>query len=134
MYQKEFAERLVAREGKNYSRLSVMAYSKADIEILEIVPKKAFRPVPKVDSCIVKVVPIGKRFDLDYEIFDRVVKFLFAHRRKKIKNSIAVLGPLAREAAEKTGVADRRVEEISPEKIAELCKYLEDKNEMEKNI
>ncbi|MEM1514200.1 MAG: 16S rRNA (adenine(1518)-N(6)/adenine(1519)-N(6))-dimethyltransferase RsmA [Candidatus Thermoplasmatota archaeon] len=134
MYQKEFAERLVARGGKNYSRLSVMAYSKADIEILEIVPKKAFRPIPKVDSCIVKILPIGKRFDVNEKIFEKVVRFLFAHRRKKIKNSLALAGLLSKEEAEKIDVAELRVEEISPEKIAEICKFLEERNGVEKNI
>ncbi|MBC7080731.1 MAG: ribosomal RNA small subunit methyltransferase A [Thermoplasmatales archaeon] len=134
MYQKEFAERLVARDGKNYSRLSVMVYSKADVEILEFVSRKAFRPTPKVDSCIVKIVPIGKRFSIDDKIFEEVVRVLFSHRRKKIKNSLSLCGLLSKEEAEKIDVADLRVEELSPEKIAEICRIVEEKNEMEKNI
>ncbi len=134
MYQKEFAERLVAKKGKNYSRLSVMVYSKANVEILEIVSRKAFRPIPKVDSCIVKILPIGKRFSVDDKIFEEVVKVLFAHRRKKIKNSLSISGLLPREEAEKIDAAELRVDEISPEKIAEICKIVERKNEMEKNI
>ncbi len=122
MYQKEFAERLVAKPGsKEYSRLSVMVYYKADCEILEYVPKKAFYPVPKVDSCIVKIIPIGKRFDVNEKIFEKVVKILFSHRRKKIKNALKLHG-----IDKEVPYGDRRVEEIEPEKIVEICKALEE--------
>ncbi len=119
MYQKEFAERMVAKAGsKNYSRLSVMVYYKADCELLEYVPKEAFRPIPKVDSCIVKIVPIGKRFNVNEKLFEKVVRILFSHRRKKIKNALKHEVPYG----------DMRVEQIEPEKIAEICNFLENEN------
>jgi len=127
MYQKEFAERLAAKPGsRQYSRLSVMAYAKADVEILETVPKKAFRPVPKVDSCIVKIVPIGKRFEVNEKLFKRVVKALFAHRRKKIKNALLLEGLIDKEKAIPFG--EERIEHIEPEKIVEICKVIESGN------
>jgi len=121
MYQKEFAERLVAGAGnKNYSRLSVMAYYKADWKILEEVPRHAFCPIPKVSSCIVSVKPIGKRFDVDEKAFSMVVGYLFRHRRKKIKNALKLEGL----DVEKMPFADMRVEKLQPEEIAELTNFL----------
>jgi len=56
MYQKEFADRLVAKPGDGgYSRLSVMASYTADWDVLEIIPPSAFRPRPRVNSAIVRV-------------------------------------------------------------------------------
>ncbi len=122
MYQKEFAERMVAKPGsREYSRLSVMVYYRADCEILEHVPKEAFRPKPKVDSCIVKIIPIGKRFDVDEALFERVTRALFSHRRKKIKNALVMEGIIEKEEIAKLPFMDKRVEQLPPEEIAELC-------------
>lgn len=127
MYQKEFAERLVAKAGdKNYSRLSIMAHYKADFEILEHVPKEAFRPVPKVDSCIVKIIPIGRRFKVDEKLFEKVVKALFTHRRKKIKNALLMDGIIKKEHVNMLPYMERRVEQVEAEKIAELCNKIKE--------
>ena len=121
MYQKEFASRLVAKPGsKEYSKLSVMAYYKANFELLEEVPPKAFRPIPKVSSCIVKVVPIGRRFDVDEKIFYRVTDALFKHRRKKIKNALSIEGF----DFDTIPYGEKRVEQLEPEKIAYIANYL----------
>lgn len=127
MYQKEFAERMVAIPGtKNYSRLSVMVYYRADCFLLEKVPKSAFYPVPKVDSYMVKIIPVGRRFEVDENLFERVVKSLFCHRRKKIKNSLVIDGLLSKEDAEKIIYGDRRGDSLTPEEIAELCMKMEE--------
>lgn len=127
MYQKEFAERLVAKPGsKKYGRLSVMAYYKADCEILEYVPKEAFFPKPEVDSCIVKLTPIGKRFNVNEKLFDKVVKALFGHRRKKIKNALLLDKLVEKNEVERLPYMDMRAEQLEPEKIAELCNKIEE--------
>ena len=49
MFQKEFALRMTARPGsKDYGRLAMVVGFFCQIEILESVPRKAFRPVPEV--------------------------------------------------------------------------------------
>lgn len=127
MYQKEFAERMIATPGtKNYSRLTVMVYYRADCFLLERVPRNAFYPVPKVDSYIVKIIPVGKRFEIDENLFEKVVKSLFSHRRKKIKNSLVIDGLLRKEDAEKIIYGDRRGDSLTPEEIAELCMEIEE--------
>ncbi|MEE8168242.1 MAG: 16S rRNA (adenine(1518)-N(6)/adenine(1519)-N(6))-dimethyltransferase RsmA [Candidatus Hydrothermarchaeales archaeon] len=87
-YQREFAERLIAKPGtKNYSRLSVATYYRARAEILEYIPRQAFYPVPKVASAIVELVPRRKILEVNEGVFSRVLKGLFSHRRKSVANA-----------------------------------------------
>ncbi|MCJ7571876.1 MAG: 16S rRNA (adenine(1518)-N(6)/adenine(1519)-N(6))-dimethyltransferase RsmA [Candidatus Thermoplasmatota archaeon] len=91
IYQKEFAERIVAKPGsKKYSRLSVNVYYKSECSLLRIVSKNVFYPMPKVDSAIVKLIPRKTpAFYVENEkFFKDFVNVMFSHRRKKIKNII----------------------------------------------
>ena len=134
MYQEEFANRMVAKcQDKDYSRLSVNVYFRADCRILETVPKKAFYPEPKVNGAIVKLVPREPPFSVkDEKMFFKVVNSLFAQKRKKIKNSLMSLisaelkkqgvfsKHILQEIINKIPYKDERVKELSPEKIAQL--------------
>ena len=114
LYQKEFANRLVAKSGKDYSRLSVNIYYKCDTRIIKEVPRTAFFPVPKVDSALVELMPVKKRFSvMDEKLFFTIVEKLFSQRRKKIKN---ILGNVPHK--------DKRVEEITPRQIAEISDFI----------
>jgi 16S rRNA (adenine1518-N6/adenine1519-N6)-dimethyltransferase len=133
MYQKEFAERLMASEGsKDYSRLSVNVYYRAESEILETVPRTSFYPQPKVDAAIVRITPRRPPFEVtDEDHFFRVVKALFTHRRKQIQNSLVLewrnLSDSRESMAEfASGMpnAHRRVEELSPKEIGELSNLI----------
>jgi 16S rRNA (adenine1518-N6/adenine1519-N6)-dimethyltransferase len=58
MVQKEVADRIVAPPGdKDFGALTVGVQAVASAERLFVVPKGAFRPVPKVDSAVVRIVP-----------------------------------------------------------------------------
>ncbi|MCL2114721.1 MAG: 16S rRNA (adenine(1518)-N(6)/adenine(1519)-N(6))-dimethyltransferase RsmA [Methanobrevibacter sp.] len=62
MYQKEFADRMVAKVGsKNYSRLSAMLHFKGNVEFLDSVSPESFIPKPKVTSSIVKLTPLKNK-------------------------------------------------------------------------
>lgn len=89
MYQKEFAERMVAEPGSpNYSRLSVGVFYRGDAEILEEVTPEKFIPEPEVSSTIVKFKPRKPPFQvLSEEKFYATVRAAFQHRRQKIRNS-----------------------------------------------
>ena len=124
IYQKEFAERIIAKPGtKNYSRLTVSMYYKAKSELLEIVPKTCFSPQPKVDSAIVKIIPRTKPpLKLKNEkFFNNLIKDLFSHRRKKIntilKNKLDIKN-------KNVPYLDNRVEELNPEQIGLLSNIL----------
>ncbi len=86
MYQREFAERMVAFPGlKGYSRLSVLVDYYANCELLRNVSRTMFRPVPKVESALVKltpkdVLPSPKLFEL--------AKLIFMHKNKKVINAL----------------------------------------------
>jgi len=123
IYQKDFAERMIAKKGsKKYSRLSVGINYKTHCRILETIPKEFFYPIPKVDSCIVELIPRKKPpFKvIDEKYFFKIVTILFSHRRKKIKN---ILFDKSKNL-KNIGNIDRRVEELSPKQIGNLCNFL----------
>lgn len=135
MLQREFAERMIAKPGTDdYGRLSVGVYYRADCEIMLNVPRHAFWPQPKVDSCVVRLVPKPPPFKVkDRQVFFDVTRAIFSHRRKKILNSLKVdpaVAPLVtseiESSLEKLPYASRRAEELSPEMIGELADALLD--------
>jgi len=135
MYQKEFAERMVAGEGSAiYGRLSVMTAYRADSEILSIVEKKSFWPQPKVDSAIVRLRSRAPRFSIkDEKMFVEIVRILFSHRRKKIANALISealrLGysrEKMREFMDEIPYSQERVESLTPEEIGEISDYFLD--------
>ena len=133
MLQREFAERMVARAGtKEYGRLSVGVYYRADCKIMIDVPRTAFWPQPKVDSCVVRLIPKDPPFEVvDEEAFFEVTKVIFSHRRKKIMNSLALRGHqldarFLRAPLDTLPYGSKRPEELSPEMIGELTNAILD--------
>jgi 16S rRNA (adenine1518-N6/adenine1519-N6)-dimethyltransferase len=91
MLQKEVVDRMAAGPGsKVYGRLSVMLQLACRVEPLFTVPPGAFRPPPKVDSAVVRLVPLepAQRHDADPERLHAVVKAAFAQRRKTLGNAL----------------------------------------------
>jgi 16S rRNA (adenine1518-N6/adenine1519-N6)-dimethyltransferase len=95
MLQAEVAERLVARPAsKAYGALTVWVQYHAKARLLFPVSRKAFYPVPKVDSMVVELdfrSPHPRRTP-DVAHFRKVIKAAFSHRRKTILNSMAGSG------------------------------------------
>jgi 16S rRNA (adenine1518-N6/adenine1519-N6)-dimethyltransferase len=90
MLQKEVVERMVAAPGsKTYGRLSVMLQWRYDMTLMFIVPPTAFDPPPKVESAIVRMVPIAQPLACDEEALAAVVMKAFSQRRKVIRNCLA---------------------------------------------
>ncbi len=90
MLQKEVVERMVAAPGsKAYGRLSVMLQWRYQMELIFIVPPTAFDPPPKVDSAIVRMIPIAQPLVCDAEKLEAVVTKAFSQRRKVIRNCVA---------------------------------------------
>src|SRR6201996_1894877 len=91
MLQKEVVDRMAAEPGsKVYGRLSVMLQLVCRIEPLFEVPPGAFRPPPKVDSAVVRLVPLApdQLPDADPERIYTIVKAAFAQRRKTLGNAL----------------------------------------------
>ncbi len=123
IYQKDFADRMIARfHTKNYSRLSVGVYYRTHCRVLETVSRNCFSPQPKVESSIVEMIPRTKPpFNvLDESFFFEIVKQLFVHRRKKIKNTLEKFY----DNLDSIPYLDKRIEELSPEQIGELSNLL----------
>nr|WP_282452649.1 16S rRNA (adenine(1518)-N(6)/adenine(1519)-N(6))-dimethyltransferase RsmA [Lysobacter sp. CAU 1642] len=92
MLQKEVVDRMAAAPGgKDYGRLSVMLQAYCRVEALFVVPPDAFRPPPKVDSAIVRVLPraAGEIAVVDRARFAAVVKAAFGQRRKTLRNALS---------------------------------------------
>ncbi len=133
MFQREFAERVVAIQGDNgYSRLSVQVYYRSEAEIIEDVPRSAFYPPPEVDSSLVLLRPRPPPFTVkDDGFFKNVVDCLFQHRRKTIENALSLscrdfrmTKEAVREAVNRSEFSGKRVEELRPEEIGRLSDFL----------
>jgi 16S rRNA (adenine1518-N6/adenine1519-N6)-dimethyltransferase len=93
MFQREVAERIVARPGgKNYGRLGVLAGWRAEATIEFDVPPRAFTPPPKVTSSVVHLRPRVHPLACDPAVLERVVAAAFGQRRKMLRQSLRSLG------------------------------------------
>ena len=115
MLQKEVVERMAAGPGsKVYGRLSVMLQAYCAVTPLFVVPPGAFRPAPKVDSAVVRLLPraadsIG--ID-DHARFAAIVRAAFGQRRKTLRNALA--GTVDAEAIAAAGLdPGARAEQLS---------------------
>ncbi|HEX7339670.1 MAG TPA: 16S rRNA (adenine(1518)-N(6)/adenine(1519)-N(6))-dimethyltransferase RsmA [Rhodanobacteraceae bacterium] len=126
MLQKEVVERMAAAPGsKIYGRLSVMLQLACRVVPLFDVPPEAFRPPPKVNSAVVRLLPLApaERPDVDAKKLDRVVKAAFGKRRKTLSNALD--GVLAADAITAAGVDPRaRAETLAPMQFVDLARAL----------
>lgn len=94
MLQKEVVDRMAAGPGsKVYGRLSVMLQAYCQVTPLFVVPPGAFRPPPKVDSAVVRMVP-KPRSEIsvaDHARFSDIVRAAFGQRRKTLRNALSTV-------------------------------------------
>jgi 16S rRNA (adenine1518-N6/adenine1519-N6)-dimethyltransferase len=123
--QKEVAERVVAKPGgKDYGVLSIMVQYYADTSLRFIIPKEAFRPVPKVDSAVVHMRILDKpSVDVrDEALFFRIVKTAFSQRRKMLSNSLKTVHEDVTDWLHRAAIdPHRRPETLSMEEFARLA-------------
>lgn len=96
-FQREVALRFAAAPGNRvYGALTVMARVWADPFLLFPIPPRAFRPVPKVDSHVVRFRPLAEpRVDAEeLPKFEAVVRGVFQARRKTLSNALRLLPDL----------------------------------------
>lgn len=131
--QKEFAERLAASVGtKDYGRLTVNVYYRAEVELLDIVPRTMFHPTPDVDSMMVRLKPRAPPFIVDdEETFFELVRTLFTQRNKKVRNGLisfldqyGLTGKELVTLADSTIYSTKRVRELAPEDFGILANEL----------
>jgi 16S rRNA (adenine1518-N6/adenine1519-N6)-dimethyltransferase len=89
MLQKEVIDRMVAQPStSDYSRLSVMLQWRYDMANVLFVPPKSFDPPPRVDSAVVRMVPLAQPPDVDVKTLETLVQVAFSQRRKILRNTL----------------------------------------------
>jgi len=123
--QKEVAQRIVAKPGgRDYGILSIMIQYYAKPVLKFMIPKEAFRPMPKVDSAVVYIKTLNEPsvYVKEEKFFFRVVKTAFSQRRKMLSNSLKSVREDVKEWLIKAGIdPNRRPETLSIQEFARLA-------------
>lgn len=89
MLQKEVIDRMVAEPSTaDYGRLSVMLQWRYAMENVLFVPPESFDPPPRVDSAVVRMVPLATPPELDTKLLEELVQVAFSQRRKLLRHSL----------------------------------------------
>ena len=89
MLQKEVVDRMVARPAtSDYSRLSVMLQWRYAMEDVLFVPPESFDPPPRVDSAVIRMVPLAEPPDIDPKLLGELVQVAFSQRRKILRHTL----------------------------------------------
>lgn len=137
MIQREVGERITALPGsRTYGSISVLVQTYMDVSIELHVPPDAFWPRPKVDSVVIKLVPLpNPRIAMpDEKLFRSIVRAAFSSRRKILSNSLCSL--LSREKVEEilklSGIdGKRRAETLS---VGEFGRLTEEAFKIKKSL
>ena len=135
-YQREVADRIVAAPGTSaYGALAVGVQSVAEAQFLFGVPKGAFRPVPKVESAVVRITPHAPpRLSVEDEgRLRRLTRAAFQWRRKQLQKTLRDhpdVGTLPSEVVARIGREldfdlTRRPETFSPDELLRLARTLD---------
>jgi 16S rRNA (adenine1518-N6/adenine1519-N6)-dimethyltransferase len=128
MVQREVADRFFARPStKAYGAVSVVVQLATERTGFHPVSRTVFRPRPRVDSALVAF----RRLELpdDFSRVKQVVGAAFAHRRKRLANSLELAGLAGRDRAVHALAAigrdaSTRAEELAPPEFAALARAL----------
>ncbi|PUE54380.1 16S rRNA (adenine(1518)-N(6)/adenine(1519)-N(6))-dimethyltransferase RsmA [Limnohabitans parvus] len=89
MLQKEVIDRMVAKPAtSDYSRLSVMLQWRYDMANVLFVPPESFDPPPRVDSAVVRMVPLAQPPEVNVKTLETLVQVAFSQRRKILRNTL----------------------------------------------
>ena len=124
MFQREVAERIVARPGGNaYGRLAVLAGWRTQAKILFDVSPSAFVPRPKVTSSVVRLDPLPEPLACNAQALQRVTEAAFGQRRKMLRQSLKSLGVDAGALLKAAGIEPTaRAEEIPVDGFVALAR------------
>lgn len=121
MLQKEVVDRMVASPATgDYGRLSVMLQWRYAMENVLFVPPSAFDPPPRVDSAVVRMVPLALPAPVAPDLLEELVRVAFSQRRKLLRHS---LGPwLAQRGFGGAFDLQRRAEEVPVAEYLQLAR------------
>jgi 16S rRNA (adenine1518-N6/adenine1519-N6)-dimethyltransferase len=124
LLQLEVVERMVAAPSTPaYGRLSVSLQTRFQMRKLFNVSRGAFRPPPKVESALVRMLPLGaaQRADMDEELFADVLRRAFSARRKTLRNA---LGLVPQDWAALDIDPGLRPEALAPAQYVRIAQYI----------
>lgn len=127
MFQREVAERIVARPGsKAYGRLAVLAQWRSSAQIVLNLPPGAFTPPPKVSSAVVHLKSLdAPRFAAEPKALERVVARAFNQRRKMMRAALKGLAPDIEDRLIASGIKPTdRAETVGLEQFCALARNL----------
>jgi 16S rRNA (adenine1518-N6/adenine1519-N6)-dimethyltransferase len=129
MTQREVGERLAAAPGsRTYGLTSVLTAFYAEPKISMRVSRRAFYPVPNVDSVVIDLVRRSPPGQVNADLFSRVARAAFSQRRKTLRNSLtAFIGSpeQAERALIDAGIEpDRRAETLTTWQFATLVRSI----------
>jgi 16S rRNA (adenine1518-N6/adenine1519-N6)-dimethyltransferase len=123
MLQKEVIDRMVAKPATSaYGRLSVMLQWRYAMENVLRVPPQSFDPPPRVDSAVVRMLPLAEPPALDVKLLSEVVQVAFSQRRKLMRHTLGRW--LEAQGFEGTFDTQRRAEEVPVAEYVQLVQAL----------
>ena len=144
MIQREVADRILAEPGDGeYGALSVGVRSVARVERLFHVGRGSFRPVPGVDSSVIRIVPItpAPLSARDEDDLRELTRAAFSWRRKQLQKTIrsapayALDADAVAELERRTGIPlQQRPEQLSPDALIRLARALRDVREQKAGV
>ncbi len=132
--QRAFAQKLIVEPGSSaYSRMTVMANYYFIPVYLQDVPAASFYPEPDVESALVKLFPREKKPDTaDEDTFFTIVRALFTHKRKKVRNAFVdarhildISKDRGKELRDDVPYSEERVINLQLKQLAEISSWLE---------
>ncbi|MDP2262322.1 MAG: 16S rRNA (adenine(1518)-N(6)/adenine(1519)-N(6))-dimethyltransferase RsmA [Hydrogenophaga sp.] len=124
MLQKEVIDRMVASPASSdYSRLSVMLQWRYEMANVLFVPPESFDPPPRVDSAIVRMVPLAEPPAIDLRLYGELVQTAFSQRRKILRNTLGKW--LDARGFSGTFDVQRRAEEVPVHEYVSLCEAVQ---------
>jgi 16S rRNA (adenine1518-N6/adenine1519-N6)-dimethyltransferase len=128
MFQKEVAERIVARPGSSaYGRLALLVQWRAEARIVLRLPPEAFTPAPKVHSAVVHITRRAEPlYPANPVTLGQITTAAFGQRRKMLRSSLRGLGPdIEKQLLAADIEPTARAEEIYLEKFCALARIVE---------
>ncbi len=132
MVQEEVALRMVAEPGGgDYGVLALATKLHAEADIVRKVPRTCFRPIPAVDSCVVRLRNRTEELypDLEKSFLMRIIRTAFSQRRKTLRNSLTRSGAFGApkevvlDAMDAVGIdGERRPQTLSLDEFASLAR------------
>ncbi|MFT4892833.1 MAG: 16S rRNA (adenine1518-N6/adenine1519-N6)-dimethyltransferase [Candidatus Nanohaloarchaea archaeon] len=131
--QDDLADRVVAEPGESdYGRFTVLANYYFIPVKLRTVPGSSFEPSPDVEAAIVKLYPNEERHGVgDREFFFKIVRALFTHKRKKVRNAFVDARHIleiekddAKEIRDDLPHSEKRVNQLEIIELKEIAEFL----------